>query len=104
MSHVAGSVPAGQTIKFPISKGIAGEVARSGVAINIADAYNHSTFNPEVDKLTNFRTRQVICAPVKDRDSGRVSIALSTCLECVAATKPASLFCLCQHSCFCSHV
>src|SRR5436305_15047461 len=37
-------------IRFPMGKGIAGSVAETNTAINIADAYDDPRFNPEVDK------------------------------------------------------
>src|SRR3954463_4143487 len=37
-------------IRFPMGKGIAGTVAETNTAINIADAYDDPRFNPEVDK------------------------------------------------------
>lgn len=53
-------------IKIPISSGIAGQVARTGETLNIADAYSHPAFNRSVDDKTGFRTKSVLCMPVKD--------------------------------------
>jgi adenylate cyclase len=53
-------------IKIPISSGIAGRVARIGETLNIADAYSHPAFNRSVDDKTGFRTKSVLCMPVKD--------------------------------------
>lgn len=52
-------------IKIPITSGIAGQVARTG-ALNIADAYSHPAFNRSVDDQTGFRTKSVLCMPIKD--------------------------------------
>jgi HD-GYP domain-containing protein (c-di-GMP phosphodiesterase class II) len=52
------------TIRMPIGRGIAGTVARTGIALNIPDAYADSRFNPEVDKLTGYRTSSILCVPM----------------------------------------
>lgn len=53
-----------QEIRFPVDKGIAGEVAVSRETQNIEDAYKDSRFNPEFDKQTGFRTRSILCMPM----------------------------------------
>lgn len=47
-------------IRFPVTRGIAGEAARSGGIINVPDAYADARFNPDVDKATGFRTRNLL--------------------------------------------
>jgi cAMP-specific phosphodiesterase len=56
---------AGQTVALDIGVGIAGHVARTGETVNIADAYNDPRFNPDVDKATGYRTKSILCMPVK---------------------------------------
>jgi len=51
-------------IRFPVGKGIAGHVARSGEIVNIKDAYQDERFNPEFDKKTGYRTRTILCVPL----------------------------------------
>jgi putative methionine-R-sulfoxide reductase with GAF domain len=58
-------------IRFPVGSGIAGAVAQTGETIRIEDAYADDRFNPEVDRQTGFRTRSILCLPVKNRE-GRV--------------------------------
>ena len=53
-------------IRVPIGRGIAGTVAATGETINIADAYADPRFNPEVDRRTGYRTRTILCAPIRD--------------------------------------
>jgi GAF domain-containing protein len=53
-------------IRFPVGVGIAGAVAQSGDSIRIDDAYSDPRFNREVDKQTGFRTRSILCLPVKN--------------------------------------
>lgn len=53
-------------IRFPLGLGIAGTVGETGAAVNIPDAYRDSRFNPEFDKKTGFRTRSILCVPMKN--------------------------------------
>ena len=58
-------------VRMPMSVGIAGEVASSGEGVRVDDAYQHPKFNPEVDRETGFRTRTILCLPIRNRE-GRV--------------------------------
>lgn len=58
-------------IRIPQGSGIAGAVALSGQLINIPDAYADGRFNADVDAKTGYRTRSILCLPIKARD-GRV--------------------------------
>lgn len=51
--------------------GIAGDVFTKGVAAIVEDAYADPRFNREIDKRTGFRTRDILCVPVRNR-SGEV--------------------------------
>lgn len=64
---VAEDVDPKNEIRIPVGSGIAGAVAQSGEAINIADAYADSRFNPAIDKKTGFRTRSILSLPVKNQ-------------------------------------
>lgn len=59
-------------IRVPKGKGIVGAVAEAGEPLLIPDAYADSRFNPDVDKKTGFKTRQILCIPMKDIDGQRV--------------------------------
>ena len=48
-----------------------GACTESGEIINIKDAYQDPRFNPANDLSLGFKTRSVLCAPVKD-DNGEV--------------------------------
>ncbi|GMH83363.1 hypothetical protein TL16_g09572 [Triparma laevis f. inornata] len=50
----------GSNIRFPKTKGIAGE------ALLIKDAYKDDRFNKTVDKMTGYKTNNILCQPVKD--------------------------------------
>jgi len=60
--------------RFPVTKGIAGQVAQTGNILNIVDAYNDPNFNCEVDELTNYVTRSVLCGPVLRADGETIAI------------------------------
>lgn len=53
-------------IEIPISSGIAGEVARTGQTLNVADAYSYPAFNRDIDEKSGFRTKSILGMPVKD--------------------------------------
>lgn len=50
----------GVGIRFPANKGIAGEALQNQSLINVPDAYADPRFNPEVDRKTGFRTRNIL--------------------------------------------
>ncbi|MGH7361560.1 MAG: GAF domain-containing protein, partial [Candidatus Methylomirabilales bacterium] len=54
-------------IRIPLGTGIAGTVAVSGETVNIADAYADARFNPGVDRKTGYRTRTILCLPMRDK-------------------------------------
>jgi putative nucleotidyltransferase with HDIG domain len=54
-------------IRFPSHLGIAGHVATTGEVLNIPDAYIDKRFNPEIDKKTGYRTRNILSAPMRNR-------------------------------------
>eukprot|EP00753_Platysulcus_tardus_P015282 PLAT4950.1.p1 GENE.PLAT4950.1~~PLAT4950.1.p1 ORF type:complete len:1050 (-),score=476.69 PLAT4950.1:90-3218(-) len=53
-------------VRFPIGKGIAGTVAKTGRTIICTDAYDDDRFDRTLDALTNYRTKTVLCMPVRD--------------------------------------
>ena len=61
-------------IRFPIGKGIAGAVAQTGAAINIADAYADPRFNQDVDKQTGYRTRSILTIPMRSLEGEVVGV------------------------------
>lgn len=52
-------------IRMPRGVGIAGWVADKGKPVHIRDAYNDERFNPEFDKRSGYRTRCMLCWPVR---------------------------------------
>jgi putative ABC transport system ATP-binding protein len=58
-------------LRMPIGAGIAGHVATTGEGVRIDDAYRDPRFNPQVDRDTGFRTRSILCLPIRN-GAGRV--------------------------------
>jgi sigma-B regulation protein RsbU (phosphoserine phosphatase) len=65
----------GIEIRFPISKGIAGEAARTRSIINVKDAWEDSRFNPEFDKKTGFRTKGLLTIPLISSEGALQGVA-----------------------------
>ena len=55
-------------IRFPADKGLAGYVVKTGEPLNIPDAYNDERFNPDVDKETGYKTKTILCLPIKNNN------------------------------------
>ena len=62
-------------IRVPIGRGIAGAVAATGETINIPDAYADPRFNQDVDRRSGYRTRTILCAPIRDGQGAVVGVA-----------------------------
>ena len=52
-------------IRFPMGRGIAGAVAQTNTSVNIPEAYEDPRFNQGVDKQTGYRTRSILCVPMR---------------------------------------
>src|SRR3989338_8592706 len=61
-------------IRLPMGKGIAGAVAETGEIVNLADAYTDARFDRDFDQRFGYRTRSLLCLPVKDRDDKTVGV------------------------------
>ena len=64
-----------EEIRLPRGRGIAGHVAQTGDIVNIPDAYADSRFDPEIDKRTGFRTRNILTLPIRNK-AGKILAAL----------------------------
>ena len=53
-------------IRLAVGEGIAGWVAQSGEQVNIPDAYSDSRFQPAVDIKSGYRTRSILCTPMRN--------------------------------------
>ncbi len=55
-------------IRISMDQGIAGLVATTGQSLNLLDAYDNPHFNQTIDKKTGYRTKAVLCMPIKSDD------------------------------------
>ena len=61
-------------ITLPVGQGLAGAVAQTGQTLRLADAYDDERFNRSWDEKSGYRTREVLCAPIKDRKGNLVGV------------------------------
>ena len=54
--------------RMPIGQGVAGQVAKTGNAINLKDAYKDPRFREDLDRIINYKTRAVLAVPLKNRE------------------------------------
>lgn len=57
-----------QEIRVPADKGLVGYVIKTGESLNIPDAYNDDRFNPDVDSKTGYKTKTILCMPIKNNN------------------------------------
>ncbi len=62
-------------IRFLNDVGIAGQVFQSGVGVIVNDAYADPDFNRAVDEQTGYKTRNVVCAPVRTAKGTVIGVA-----------------------------
>ena len=57
----------GQTeIRVPFGKGVVGIVAQTGQTVNIPDAYTDNRFSHDIDRVTGYRTHNILAVPLKN--------------------------------------
>lgn len=61
-------------IRLPLSKGLAGYVAKTSETVNLEDAYQNPLFDPHIDKVLKYKTRTVLCIPVKQKDNKVIGV------------------------------
>lgn len=54
-------------IRLKIGEGVAGKAVETGQPMIVDDAQKCPYFNPEIDRLTNFKTRNILAVPLKAR-------------------------------------
>ncbi|MCZ6860817.1 MAG: GAF domain-containing protein [Alphaproteobacteria bacterium] len=62
-------------IRIRDDSGVAGAVFTTGHTLIIPDAYADTRFSPETDKQTGYRTRNILCVPIRNRDRAVIGIA-----------------------------
>ncbi len=61
-------------IRVSLGSGIAGTVALSGEIINLDDPHKDSRFNPEIDRRTGYKTRNLLTLPIREEDQQIVGV------------------------------
>ena len=61
-------------IRLRVGEGIAGWVAQSGDTVNIPDAYADRRFYPAVDLRSGYRTRSILCMPMKNNHGATIGV------------------------------
>jgi CRP-like cAMP-binding protein/two-component sensor histidine kinase len=61
-------------IRLPVGKGLAGYVGKTGETVNITDAYKDPRFNPEIDRKSGYKTHNVLCMPMRNKDGKIVGV------------------------------
>ena len=61
-------------IRLPMGQGISGRVAETGETLNVEDAWALPYFNRDFDRQNNFRTRSVLCLPIKNQVGERIGV------------------------------
>ncbi|XP_004701771.1 dual 3',5'-cyclic-AMP and -GMP phosphodiesterase 11A [Echinops telfairi] len=62
-------------VQVPWGKGIIGYVGEHGETVNIPDAYQDRRFNDEIDKLTGYKTKSLLCMPIRSSDGEVIGVA-----------------------------
>src|SRR4051812_7832344 len=56
-----------KTVRLKMGEGIAGWVARHGEPLIVPDVYNDARFAKRIDEMTKWKTRSIVCMPLKSR-------------------------------------
>ena len=59
-------------LRQPMSRGVAGHVARTGEVVRLSDAARDPRFDPSADKATGYVSRSMLVAPIRDDVAGPV--------------------------------
>ena len=73
-SKVATGLDTVEEIRFPAHLGLAGYVAKTGEVLNIKDAYADPRFNPEIDRRTGYKTNNILCMPMRNRQMDIIGV------------------------------
>ena len=57
-----------EEIRLKIGQGLAGWVAKTGEIINLPDVHQDERFDSNVDKMSGYTTKSMICFPIKNRE------------------------------------
>ncbi|PIS45970.1 MAG: hypothetical protein COT22_02420 [Ignavibacteria bacterium CG08_land_8_20_14_0_20_37_9] len=57
-----------EEIRLKVGQGLAGWVAKTGEIINLPDVHQDERFDSEIDRLSGYTTKSMICYPIKNRE------------------------------------
>jgi len=57
-----------RNLRLKVGEGIAGWVAQHGTSVLVPDVSNDPRFSPKADKLSQFKTKSIVCVPVISKD------------------------------------
>lgn len=57
-----------EDIRLKIGQGLAGHVAKTGEIINLPDVHEDDRFDSDIDKMSGYTTKSMICFPIKNRE------------------------------------
>jgi two-component system response regulator HydG len=63
-----------ELLKFDYRKGIAGSVFTTGVSLNIDCKTDKVRFSEEMDRLTGYDTRSIVCGPITNREDKIIGV------------------------------
>ncbi|MBN3297987.1 PDE11 phosphodiesterase, partial [Amia calva] len=61
-------------VQVPWGKGIIGYVAEHGETVNIPNAYQDHRFSDEIDKLTGYKTKSILCMAICNSDGEVIGV------------------------------
>ncbi|MCG6910017.1 MAG: GAF domain-containing protein [Deltaproteobacteria bacterium] len=61
-------------IRIPVGKGVAGWVAQNDTTVNIGDAYSDPRFDNSTDREMGYKTRNILCGPLKNLQGELVGV------------------------------
>jgi signal transduction histidine kinase len=61
-------------IRLKVGEGIAGWVGASSETVNIPDAYSDTRFQPAVDLRSGYRTRSILCMPMRNNMGATIGV------------------------------
>lgn len=74
-TQVAQGLDGHRTIRVPLNgTSVVSLCARTGRTINIPDAYSDPRFDPDVDKSTGYRTNNILCVPMHNRNGAVIGV------------------------------
>lgn len=63
-----------ELLKFDYRKGIAGSVFTTGVSLNIDTISDKVRFSEDMDRMTGFETKSIICSPISNREDKIIGV------------------------------